>query len=274
MRSSCLTRDGPEGETFVRPRAAGSLRLRPFLPPPRLNDRMYRALIRLCGSALLLAFGACDDPAGADELDHLAGLYSDAVRHGFIWNGTSYLEIGGDYTSRINDYDDVVIRVRDTGIGVPHDKVPYLFDEFYQVNNYERDRSKGFGMGLAICRSLARHIGAEVRLASTGADGSCFEIILSSSAAAAAAAAGAATAGSAGASSNSSGSNSGGAVSSAVAGNRALTDLAGECGATGAGAVGAVGAAGGDPLRPDRGGRPLGAAGDRDDPAAAGLCRV
>jgi signal transduction histidine kinase len=73
---------------------------------------------------------------------------------------------------------ELCIRVRDSGIGIPHDKVPYLFDEFYQVNNYERDRSKGFGMGLAICRSLARHIGAEVRLAATGTDGSCFEVVL------------------------------------------------------------------------------------------------
>ena len=51
------------------------------------------------------------------------------------------------------------MRVRDTGIGISEQNVPYLFDEFYQVNNHERDRSKGFGMGLAICRCLARHIG-------------------------------------------------------------------------------------------------------------------
>src|SRR5439155_1130592 len=70
----------------------------------------------------------------------------------------------------------LTLRVSDTGIGIPQENVPYLFDEFYQVNNYERDRSKGFGMGLAICKSLARHIGGEVRLAGTGPEGSCFEV--------------------------------------------------------------------------------------------------
>ncbi len=125
------------------------------------------------------------------------------------------------------------IRVRDSGIGIPHDKIPYLFDEFYQVNNYERDRSKGFGMGLAICRSLARHIRAEVRLAATGTDGSCFEIVLA----------------------NDSDDGSGGS-------GEHDGDIGRDEDRRGAE----------QPLGPDRGGRPLSAAGDCDDPAPAGLC--
>jgi PAS domain S-box-containing protein len=135
---------------------------------------------------------------------------------------------------------ELCIRVRDSGIGIPHDKVPYLFDEFYQVNNYERDRSKGFGMGLAICRSLARHIGAEVRLAATGTDGSCFEVVLGG-------------AGQRG--------DNGDGDSDDVGRNRADDD------ARQAAVVAAE-----RPLGPDRGGRSLGAAGDCDDPAPAGLC--
>jgi len=172
-----------------------------------------------------------------------------------------------------HDNGDVVIRVRDTGIGVPHDKVPYLFDEFYQVNNYERDRKKGFGMGLAICRSLARHIGADVRLASTGDDGSCFEIVLVGSGA------------SAGASgdlgelaehdlhvadnSAGDGGNGGSGGDGSGGGSIGGGDAGGNADGGGGGAGG-----GGEPLGPDRGGRPLGAPGDRDDFAAAGLCGI
>jgi signal transduction histidine kinase len=70
------------------------------------------------------------------------------------------------------------VTVTDTGIGVPPQNVKRLFDEFYQVNNHERDRSKGFGMGLAICRSLARQLGGDVRLVprGEGAVGSRFEV--------------------------------------------------------------------------------------------------
>jgi PAS domain S-box-containing protein len=72
----------------------------------------------------------------------------------------------------------VVVSISDSGKGIAKDAVPYLFDEFYQVNNHERDRSKGFGLGLAICRTLARQLGGDVRLASTGPAGSRFEVVL------------------------------------------------------------------------------------------------
>jgi PAS domain S-box-containing protein len=97
----------------------------------------------------------------------------------FVDNAIKYTRAGGvtiELASHVPA--EIAVRVSDTGIGVPRENVPFLFDEFYQVNNHERDRSKGFGMGLAICKSLARHIGATVRLAHTGDDGSCFEIAL------------------------------------------------------------------------------------------------
>jgi PAS domain S-box-containing protein len=70
------------------------------------------------------------------------------------------------------------IRVSDTGIGISDENAAYLFDEFYQVDNHERDRRKGFGMGLAICKSLARQLGGDVRLDRTRPDGSCFEFVI------------------------------------------------------------------------------------------------
>jgi signal transduction histidine kinase len=93
-----------------------------------------------------------------------------------IDNAIKYTKEGGVTLAVENSGDRVTIQVHDTGIGVPHDKAINLFDEFYQVENDERDRRKGFGLGLAICRSLARQIGGEVRLARTGDDGSCFEL--------------------------------------------------------------------------------------------------
>ena len=70
----------------------------------------------------------------------------------------------------------IALRISDTGTGIPRESAPYLFDEFYQVENQERDRSKGFGLGLAICRSLAGQLGGDVRLVRTGREGSCFEV--------------------------------------------------------------------------------------------------
>ena len=70
------------------------------------------------------------------------------------------------------------VRVRDTGPGVPEQDAPRLFEEFYQSNDLGRGRGKGFGMGLAICKSLSRQLNGDVRLASTGPNGSCFEVVI------------------------------------------------------------------------------------------------
>ena len=96
-------------------------------------------------------------------------------------NAIKFTERGGVTAELVELEDGVTIRVCDTGIGVPEGDAANLFDEFYQVNNHERDRRKGFGMGLAICRNLARQLGGDIRLADTGPDGSRFEVILKGS---------------------------------------------------------------------------------------------
>ena len=52
--------------------------------------------------------------------------------------------------------DEVLLQVADTGIGIAADEQERVFREFYQVDNVERDRSKGLGLGLSIVRRLCR----------------------------------------------------------------------------------------------------------------------
>jgi signal transduction histidine kinase len=121
------------------------------------------------------------------EGSDLDGLVLSMDRHkverivgNLVENAIKYTPRGGITVSalRVEGGQAIAIQVRDTGIGVPHDKAEALFDEFVQLGNDERDRRKGFGLGLAICRALAQQIGGTVRLASTGPQGSCFELRL------------------------------------------------------------------------------------------------
>ena len=50
---------------------------------------------------------------------------------------------------------EVVVSVTDTGSGIPADKLPYIFDEFYQVDRSMR-RRQGAGLGLAICKRFVK----------------------------------------------------------------------------------------------------------------------
>jgi two-component system, sensor histidine kinase len=68
------------------------------------------------------------------------------------------------------------LEVIDTGIGIPPDQQANIFEEFHQVGNSERDRSKGLGLGLAIAQRLARLLGHRIALRSTPGHGSSFTV--------------------------------------------------------------------------------------------------
>lgn len=93
-------------------------------------------------------------------------------------NALKYTESGHVELSTEVRGDELRIHVSDTGAGISADHIPHLFDEFYQVNNGERNHTKGFGMGLAIARRLADQLGARILVESEVGRGSRFTIAL------------------------------------------------------------------------------------------------
>ncbi|MBL0918750.1 MAG: response regulator [Hydrogenophaga sp.] len=72
----------------------------------------------------------------------------------------------------------VWVEVIDTGVGIAPEHAERVFDEFYQVDNPGRDRSRGLGMGLAIVRRLAALLGHPISLRSRVGRGSRFRLVL------------------------------------------------------------------------------------------------
>jgi signal transduction histidine kinase/CheY-like chemotaxis protein len=71
----------------------------------------------------------------------------------------------------------VIIEIRDTGVGIAPSERDRIFDEYYQIERTSRDRSAGLGIGLAIVRRLAQLLGFDVVLESAMGAGSCFRFI-------------------------------------------------------------------------------------------------
>jgi signal transduction histidine kinase len=83
----------------------------------------------------------------------------------------------GSVTLDVSVRDEFVsVVVADTGAGIAEQYQELLFGEFFQVGNYERDRQKGFGMGLAISRVLTRQLGGDVRLVRSNEKGTIFSV--------------------------------------------------------------------------------------------------
>ena len=68
------------------------------------------------------------------------------------------------------------VEIWDTGIGIPPDELDAIFEEYHQIDNEARERSRGLGLGLFIVQRLARLLGHDVRVRSTPGKGSVFTI--------------------------------------------------------------------------------------------------
>jgi two-component system, sensor histidine kinase len=110
-----------------------------------------------------------------------AMVYSDPtllerILRNLVANAIRYTERGGIVVGCRRGRARLVIQVSDTGFGIPKDQQEKIFDEFYQLDNPERDRKKGLGLGLAIVKRLAQLLGYTVELTSVVGRGSSFSI--------------------------------------------------------------------------------------------------
>jgi two-component system sensor histidine kinase VicK len=70
------------------------------------------------------------------------------------------------------------IRISDTGVGIPAEDIPRVFDRFYRVDKARSRESGGTGLGLSIAREIVERHGGEIKLASIYGRGSTFTITL------------------------------------------------------------------------------------------------
>jgi two-component system, sensor histidine kinase len=71
-----------------------------------------------------------------------------------------------------------VLSVSDTGKGIPAAEQAKIFEEFYQLDNPGRDRSKGVGLGLAIVQRLCELVAAKILVESTVGEGTEFRVLM------------------------------------------------------------------------------------------------
>jgi signal transduction histidine kinase len=100
----------------------------------------------------------------------VTNLLSNAVQH----NRT-----GGTVTVGLEeDGEHVVLKVADTGCGIPPEERPHLFERFVRVDKARARDSGGYGLGLAICKSIVEAHGGTIGFSSEVEQGSVFWVRL------------------------------------------------------------------------------------------------
>ena len=69
-----------------------------------------------------------------------------------------------------------VLEISDTGIGIPAEALPHVFDRFYRVDQARSREDGGAGLGLSIVKSICTVHGAEIDVRSETKEGSCFRV--------------------------------------------------------------------------------------------------
>jgi len=112
-------------------------------------------------------------------------VYADADRVAqvllnLVGNAIRYTPEGGRIVVAVSAGEETaVIAVTDTGMGIPPEALPYVFERFYRVDSSRTRRSGGSGIGLTISRHLVWAMGGELTAVSPGPDqGSTFTFTL------------------------------------------------------------------------------------------------
>ena len=112
-----------------------------------------------------------DSPVLIQEDD----LYQIAFN--LVENGIKYNVPGGTLTVSLHRQDDLgILRVSDTGVGIPPDAIGHVFERFYRVDKARSRQTGGSGLGLAIVRSMVERNGGEITLQSTEGKGTTFTV--------------------------------------------------------------------------------------------------
>lgn len=73
---------------------------------------------------------------------------------------------------------EIIIKVSDTGAGIPPEQLPHIFQKFFQADNQSKASATGTGLGLAIAKEIVEAHGGSIDVESTIGTGTTFTIIL------------------------------------------------------------------------------------------------
>jgi CheY-like chemotaxis protein len=106
------------------------------------------------------------------------GLKLRQIALNLLSNAAKFTESGEVVVEAHGQDDGLLLSVEDTGVGIPSDQLPFIFEKFRQVDGTSTRKIGGTGLGLAIVRELSRILGGTVKVTSVLGRGTKFTVQL------------------------------------------------------------------------------------------------
>lgn len=116
--------------------------------------------------------------------DFLPKVLADPIRTpevitNLVANAINYTDSGGQVKVTLEaSPNELITSISDTGVGIPKDAIPHLFNKFFRVSNQTQQASKGTGLGLYISKSIVEKLGGKIWVESEMGKGSKFSFSL------------------------------------------------------------------------------------------------
>ena len=95
-----------------------------------------------------------------------------------VGNALRYNREGGRVDVKLRRAKQVILEVADTGIGIPSEELPHVFERFYRVDKARSRMLGGSGLGLAIAKSIVEAHGGKISVTSQLGSGTTFTVTL------------------------------------------------------------------------------------------------
>ncbi len=141
-----------------------------------LQDAAQSALARLKDKAakLQIEVKLDDGTSGSSKMLGIASLMEE-IFFNLLDNGLKYNHAGGSVTLRLSETESkLTVSVADTGMGIPANELPHIFERFYRVDRSRHKAIDGTGLGLSIVKHGVGFHGGSIRVVSTLGEGTEF----------------------------------------------------------------------------------------------------
>jgi two-component system phosphate regulon sensor histidine kinase PhoR len=115
------------------------------------------------------------------SIDKIRGAreYIQETLVNLLANSVKYTPRNGKIDISVNDKGNtILIQIKDTGIGIPKDELPRIFDEFFRASNAKEVERDGTGLGLSIAKQVVQRHNGKIWVESEEGRGSTFYILL------------------------------------------------------------------------------------------------